>query len=150
MKVEQCDKYRRQTPESLLPSPTADGSWQKQGADLFHLNNSTYLTVFDYFSGFMEMAKMTSTKSSIMVASMRSWFTRSRIPLLLISENAPQFASENFNIFADTWGFTHSTSSLLFPQCNGAAKREVQTAKQLLCKSSDLPDALSVQINPPL
>lgn len=80
---------------------------------------------------------MTSTKSSTVVESMRSWFTRSRIPLLLISENATQFASENFKIFTDTWGFTHTTSSPLFPQSNGAAEREVQTAKQLLCKSSD-------------
>lgn len=80
---------------------------------------------------------MNSTTSSTVVGSMRSWFTCSGIPLLIISENAPQFVSENFNIFAYTWGFTHTTSSPLFPQSNGAAEREVQTAKQLLCKSSD-------------
>uniref|UniRef100_A0A674EYH1 Integrase catalytic domain-containing protein n=1 Tax=Salmo trutta TaxID=8032 RepID=A0A674EYH1_SALTR len=85
----------------------------------------------------MEVANMNSTTSSTVVGSMRSWFTCSGIPLLLISEMAPQFVSENFNIFAYTWGFTHTTSSPLFPQSNSAAEREVQTAKQLLCKSSD-------------
>ena len=137
-KVEKCDtcsKYRRQAPEPLLPSPTPEGPWTKLGADLFHLDNSTYLLVFDYFSRFIEIAKLTSTTSSAVVERMKSWFSRLGVPV--ISDNGPQFASETFRQFSETWGFTHTTSSPLFPQSNGAAERAVQTAKQLLCKSPD-------------
>ena len=51
-----------------------------------------------------------------------------------MSDNGPQFSSEEYKNFSRTWNFTHVTSSPNFPQSNGFAERMVQTAKKLLKK----------------
>lgn len=37
--------------------------WQKVGSDLFTFNHDTYLLVVDYYSRFVEIAKLTPTQS---------------------------------------------------------------------------------------
>lgn len=59
------------------------------------------------------------------------------IPQIVISDNGPQYSATSFKEFANLYGFTHTTSSPLFPQANGAAKRAVHTIKDLLNKSDD-------------
>ena len=49
-----------------------------------------------------------------------------------MSDNGPQYSSEQFTEFASHYGFTHITSSPKYPQSNGAAKRAVQTIKDIL------------------
>uniref|UniRef100_A0A3B4TKL2 Integrase catalytic domain-containing protein n=1 Tax=Seriola dumerili TaxID=41447 RepID=A0A3B4TKL2_SERDU len=93
--------------------------------------------MFDYFSRFTEVAKLLSTTSTAVVERIKSWFARQGIPLQVITDNGPQFSSDTFGQFAKAWGFTHVTSSPLYPQGNGAAERAVRTAKQLLRKSPD-------------
>lgn len=53
-------------------------------------------------------------------------FVRWGISLELVSENATQFISAEYQDFSQT------TSSPHFPQANGAAERAVQTAKHIL------------------
>lgn len=96
-----------------------------------------YLVMFDYFSRFIEVAKLLSTTSAAVVERIKSWFARQGVPLQVITDNGPQFSSDTFRQFAKAWGFTHVTSSPLYPQSNGAAERAVRTAKQLLRKSPD-------------
>ncbi len=46
----------------------------------------------------------------------------------------PQYASQEFQEFAEAYGFKLVTSSPRYPQSNGQAERTVQTVKQLLKK----------------
>ena len=57
------------------------------------------------------------------------------IPDTCISDNGPQFSSEEFANFAKTWEFQHLTSSPHHPRSNGKAEQSVKTIKQILKKA---------------
>jgi len=54
-----CIKERANSAEPSMPSEFPERPWQKVGADLFTLNNSNYVHVEDYYSRFVEIAKLT-------------------------------------------------------------------------------------------
>ena len=47
-------------------------SWQKVGADLFELKETKYLLVVDYFSHYVEIAKLTSTCSGVVIGHLKT------------------------------------------------------------------------------
>ena len=59
-------------------------------------------------------------------------------PVKFVTDNGPQYSSAAFREFSHTYGFTHVTSSPLYPQSNGLSERTVQTVKNVLqkCKES--------------
>ena len=66
---------------------------------------------------------------------MKGQFARFGIPEQLITDNGPQFTSEEFKRFAKKWQFEHKTSSPHYPQSNGKAESSVKVAKSLLKKA---------------
>ena len=57
---------------------------------------------------------------------------------MLMTDNGPQYyMSTTFRKFAEEYNFTHTTSSLHFPQSNNQAERTVQTVKRILTRSDD-------------
>ena len=55
----------------------------------------------------------------------------------MISDNGPQFVSENFKQFATMFDFDHRTSSPYNSKSNGKAESAVKTAKSLLRKNKE-------------
>uniref|UniRef100_A0A1A8V0X7 Gypsy retrotransposon integrase-like protein 1 n=1 Tax=Nothobranchius furzeri TaxID=105023 RepID=A0A1A8V0X7_NOTFU len=131
---ETCAKVRQQPRETLMPTEFPTRLWELVGADLFEWSNSQYLVVVDYFSRYIEIAKLSSTTSAAVIDHLKSIFARHGIPTELRSDNGRQFSSEHFQKFASEWGFAHTTSSPRFPQSNGEAERAVRTVKSLLQK----------------
>ena len=66
------------------------------------------------------------------IAALKSIFSLHGIPLTFISDNGPQFVSEEMNEFRQSYCFVHVTSSPYYPQSNGLAERTVKTVKYLL------------------
>lgn len=93
--------------------------------------------VVDYFSRFIEVAKLTSTTSLAVVEHCKSIFARHGIPSEAMTDNGPQFSSECFTQFVTQWGFTHTTSSPRYAQSNGKAERALRTVTGLLQKEKD-------------
>ncbi len=61
-----------------------------------------------------------------------------------MSDNGPQYDAECFREFTATYGFTHVTSSPIYPQGNGEVERAIRTAKALLKKNDDFHNALLI------
>lgn len=72
-----------------------------------------------------------------MIRKLKIHFARNGIPDCVISDNGPQFASEEFMGFAKLWEFEHRTSSPGHQQANGKAESAVKSAKKLLLKSKN-------------
>ena len=54
-----------------------------------------------------------------------------------LTTNGPQFASQEFLDFMQTYGVKHVTSSPMYPQSNGSAERMVQTVENILKKCEE-------------
>ena len=105
--------------------------------DLFEQHGQHFLQMVDYFSRYPEVSKLSTTTLAAVITTMKGVFARHRIPEVVRSHNGPQYSSHEFALFADSYGFQHSTSSPYFAQSNGQAERMVQTVKRLLSKCSD-------------
>ena len=103
--------------------------------DLFTWNDQDFIVVVDHFSRFIEIEKLPSSRSSSVIAKMKSIFSRHGIAEKVISDNGPCYASQEFAEFAKQFDFTHITSSLHFPQSNGLAEKSVQTVKRMFSKA---------------
>ena len=132
-----CCKMQSQQAEPLMPTPLPTLPWQKVGVDLFEYKKSSYIIIIDYFSRFIEIAKLTSTSSTAVITHMKSIFARNGIPYCVMSDNGPQFSADTFSSFAKEYGFTHYTSSPRYPQVNGEVERGVRTVKTLLKKAEE-------------
>ena len=132
-----CQKNTAPGRQPLLQSTLPDYPFERVASDLFEINGVTYLLLVDYFSRYIEVNKLTSTTSASVVTALKAAFSRYGIPSTMVSDNGPQYASHEMKQFAESYGFTHVTSSPHYPQSNGLAERAVKTAKKLLEQSPD-------------
>ena len=120
--------------EPLQQHPIVARPWSKVGADLCDLQGRTLLVVCDYFSNFIEVENIPKANTQGVSKALKVLFSRYGIPDELITDNGPQFSSEEFSTFARGWGFKHVTSSPRYPQSNGKAENAVKTVKRLFTK----------------
>ena len=137
-----CSKLSNNTAEAAITSELPDRPWQKLAADMFELKGEPFLLVVDYYSRYVEVAKLTNTTSPSVIVHLKSMFARHGMPDYLVSDNGPQFAANTFAKFTEEYGFIHVTTSPRYPQANGEVERSVQTVKSLLKKSEDQYKAL--------
>ena len=132
-----CSLNQSERKEPLLPTSPPDNVWERVGTDLFYFNKKDYIVVTDYSSHWLDFKELPSTTSRDVIIALREIFSTHGAPTVLVSDNGPQYAAEEFKLFATDWGFTHVTTSPRYPQANGAAERAVQTAKNILKKNSN-------------
>ena len=146
-KCDTCMSYRSsQTKEPLQQHEFPARPWSKVAADLCELNGRTLLVVCDYYSNYVEVARVTTLTSKSIIKELKQIFARFGIPDVLVTDNGPQFASSEFTVFTRNWGFEHSTSSPTYPQSNGKAENAVKTIKRLFkkCKESGQSEFLAL------
>jgi transposase InsO family protein len=135
-RVEKCShcvaKRPEQHHEPLISTPLPKRPWDYVGMDLCEHKKRSYLVVSDYYSRYIEIAQLTSTTASAVIDKVQSMFARWGIPSRVISDNGPQFASEEFANFAREYDFIHITSSPRYAQSNGGSERAVAVAKAIL------------------
>ena len=75
---------------------------------------------------------MPTTTSSKTIETLKSHFARYGLPEKIVSDNGPQFTSDEFKWFCKSNGICHITSAPYHPSTNGAIERAVQTMKKSL------------------
>ena len=80
------------------------------------------------------MAHLCSTTMQAVVHELKTMFARFGIPEILVTDNGPQFSSNEFQVFAKSWSFNHVTTSPRYPQSNGKAENSLWTVKRLFQK----------------
>lgn len=101
-------------------------------SDLFSLRGQDYIVVVDYFSRYFELERLLKTNSTTVIGKLKGIFSRFGIPEKVLSDNGPQYASHEFDTFANQWDFDHVTSSPRYPLSNGLAENSVQTIMRIL------------------
>ena len=125
-----CNTFpTEQQKEPLMSHPVPSRPWESIATDLFELNGRHYLAATDYFSNFCEVDRLYSTMSREVINKLKSHISR------LMSDNGPQFSSEEFKKFAADYQFQHITSSPNYPQSNGKAENAVKTVKSIMSKA---------------
>ena len=75
---------------------------------------------------------MKSTTSSKTIEALRSMFSHHGLPEQVVSDNGPQFTSDEFSQFMKSNGIKHIRCAPYHPASNGLAERFVQTLKRAL------------------
>jgi len=132
-----CAKLRPEPKEPLMPSSFPSRPWERLAIDLYDLNGKSHMIVVDYYSRWAEIKRLPSDSSETVVKLLKEIFATHGIPDLVVSDNGPQFACRVFKEFAINYGFTHITSSPMYPRGNGEVERSVRTVKEILKKSDD-------------
>ena len=112
--------------EPLIPIPLPE--YPRLGSDLFTLKGVTYLLVVVWLK---------SLTAQSVIAAIMSTISHHGIPEVLLTDNGPQYDSQEFAKFASQYGFSHTTTSPYFPQSKGHAERNVTTVKKCFKKSDD-------------
>ena len=109
--------------EPMVNRPIPTRPFQVVAVDLFECDGKHYLSLQDYYSRYIEVERLYSTRASFIIMKMKGIMARHGIPEQVFSDNGPQFSCAEFAQFANTWGFIHSTSSPRYPQSNGLAEK---------------------------
>lgn len=89
-----------------------------------------FFVAVDAYSKWPEVFVMQSTTVTNTIQALRHMFARYGLPEQIVSDNGPQFTSEEFAVFLKMNGVKHTRSSPYHPSTNGLAERFVQSLKQ--------------------
>ena len=118
--------------------------WQRIHVDFAGpINGKSYLLVVDAHSKWPEIIEMNSTTAQRTIAELRKMFAAHGLPQQLVSDNGPQFISDEFATFMKMNGVKHIRCAPYHPASNGAVERLVQTFKKAIKAASDTNFALA-------
>lgn len=131
----------------LHPWAWPSAPWQRIHIDFAGpFQQSMFLIVVDAHSKWPEVFMMRSTTADATIECLRDVFARFGFPETIVSDNGPQFTSEEFKQFVREMGCRHVQTAPYNPSTNGLAERFVQTLKNAL-KKDDVHQPMKVKLN---
>ena len=132
---ETCTWFQSQkTAVPLTPTPTPSQPWQMYATDIFMVEGVDHLVVGDFYLKmiFVRCLPPSQSNANKVISLVKEMFSEHGIPEVLCSDNGPQYVSAQFADFCISWGITHKTSSLHYPQSNGFAEACIKSVKHAL------------------
>lgn len=134
-RCEACQATAKNPPVTPLQSwiwPKAP--WDRVHIDYAQKDTNNYLIIVDSHSKWLEVMRVSSTTSSFTISALQDLFSRYGLPLEIVSDNGPQFTSDEFKDYLKSIGTMHTLVPTYHPQSNGLAERSVQSFKHSLEK----------------
>lgn len=98
------------------------------------MKDKMFLVAVDAHSKWPEVYVMQRTTAYHTIQCLQDLFSRFGVPETIVTDNGPQFVSEEFKSFVKGFGGRHIVSAAYHPSTNGLAERFVQTMKSALRK----------------
>ena len=119
------------TPKSvpLLFWPWATEPWQRIHVDFAEVKGQQFLIIVDSHSKWLEVFPMTTTTATATINVFRAVFARYGIPHEVVSDNGPQFVSEEYQTFLKMNWVKLTLVPPYHPASNALAERHVRTFK---------------------
>ena len=105
-----------------------------------------FFVVVDANAKWPEAVEIMSTTSADTLKALRNMFSRYGLPEQMVSDNGPQFISDEFATFAKKNGIRHICCAPYHPSSNGLAERFVQTFKRAMKASDKVGSSLSLTV----
>ncbi len=137
-----CQENRPRAPEVPLFSWNVPSeAWARIHVDFAGpFEGHMWLVVIDAYTKWIEVCKMKSTSTTATVRKLREIFARFGLPRTIVSDNGPQFTSDEFQTFCKSNCLHHVTGAPYHPKTNGLAERAVRTFKERMKASQEVPD----------
>lgn len=131
----------------LHPWEWPEEPWQRVHVDFAGpFEDRMFLVAVDAHSKWPEVSIMRSTTAEKTIEKLGEIFSRFGFPEQLVSDNGPQFVSQEFERFLEANGVQHIRSAPYHPSTNGLAERFVQSMKHGL-KASQGQGSLHQRLN---
>ena len=137
-KCEACSLSQR-LPNRSVPHPwvAPSGPWERihidyAGAFMGYM----WLLIVDAYSKWLEVCRMSigATKSKDTIKALREVFCRNGLPQVIVSDNGPQFVSDEMATFMRKNGIHHVPTPTYHPASNGQAESLVGKFKSAMKK----------------
>ena len=92
------------------------------GSDIANIDGKPHVFIVDYHSSFIYERPMPDMNSDTLILALKTIFSKSSVPNILITDNGRQYCSEEFKQFSLKWSFVHKTSSPYYPKGNSCAE----------------------------
>ena len=132
----------QQTQRTPQTAPLHPWEWPAQPWQRIHIDyagqflEQMWLIVIDAHSKWPEVIPMSTTTATQTIKTLRKLSAQFGIPEQLVSDNGPQFTSDEFTQFLQSNGIRHIRSAPYHPATNGLAERFVQTFKNAMKASN--------------
>ena len=128
----------QQNKHAPSPAPLHPWTWPTKPWQRIHLDfagpflGTSFLVIVDAHSKWPEVFQMSTTTASKTIVTLRHLFATYGLPEQIVSDNGPQFTSDEFECFMKSNGVKHIRCAPYHPSSNGAVERFNQTFKQAL------------------
>lgn len=109
--------------------------WERIHLDFAEDHKQMFLVVMDAYARWPEIIPMHTTTSTKTIEALRTLFSSYGLPKEVVTDNGPQYVSQEFESFLAKNGVKHITSPAYHPASNGLAERLVQNLKKSLAKN---------------
>jgi transposase InsO family protein len=88
-----------------------------------------FLLVIDAYTKWLDVHVTTTSTSTVTIELFRKSFSTYGLPEVVVSDNATNFTSDEFEVFLKSNGVRHVRNPPYHPASNGVVERAVQTLK---------------------